>query len=48
MCWLPVERRDGEISYLNRKVCVSAYSGAITILDFASVHLPPFEELNEA
>jgi hypothetical protein len=41
-----MERRaDAQFCYLNQKVCIGARSGAITILDFSAVGLPPLGEV---
>jgi hypothetical protein len=42
VCWLPVERAiRGEIAHRKDQVCIGTYNGAITILDFSAVQLPP-------
>jgi hypothetical protein len=39
VCWLPPERR-GSFAYRGTKVCLGAWDGMITILDFSPVVLP--------
>jgi WD40 repeat protein len=45
MCWLPAERQltlngDLEPQYHDKKVCIGAGSGAVTILDLSNVSMP--------
>jgi hypothetical protein len=48
ICWLPPDRRGDVIAWRGQVVCVGATSGAVTILDFSTIRLPPLESSEDA
>jgi WD40 repeat protein len=39
VCWIPVQRRGGELASSGEIICIGALGGAMTILDFSPLGL---------